>query len=165
MKKFILIFSFFITVSASASSVEIYNFTAYNLNYQFNTVDATSHTYPILWSTNTLLTLTPATGFTDYSNSGGFPFNPTGGSNSPAIVSWVRQTSSTNPQIGTSNAVAQSVFGSSQVFGFLKYYFTGIVFAGNCGPYGDANYQEYNFGQVSIEYIDAGGGNVIYIAQ
>ena len=94
MKKYIAILSFLFTLNVSADTMEIYNFTSYNLNYQFNTVDSSTLSYPILWSTNTLLTLTPAIGFVDYSNSGGFPFNPTGGSNNPAIVSWVRQTTS-----------------------------------------------------------------------
>lgn len=165
MKKYIAILSFVFTLNVSADTMEIYNFTSYNLNYQFNTVDSSTLSYPILWSTNTLLTLTPAIGFTDYSNSGGYPFNPTGGTNNPAIVSWVRQTTSGGAQTATSNTIAQTVFGSSQIIAFLKFSFTGLAFAGNWGPHGDFTYFDYNSGQIILEYIDMGGGDAIFITQ
>ncbi|SCY99236.1 hypothetical protein [Flavobacterium caeni] len=164
MKKYIAIFSLMLGLNTSAATIEVYNLTSYNFNYQLNTVNSSTFSYPILWSTNTLLTLAP--GFwTDYGNSGGFPFNPTSGTNTPAIVSWVRQTVSGGAQTATSNTTAQTVFGTTQVIAFLKYSFTGVAFSGNWGPHGDFPYFNYNSGQIILEYIDMGGGNAIFLAQ
>ncbi len=170
MKKLLLIIGILISSSAFAIQVDLYNYTVYNLNYQINTVNKTSHSYPKLWSTNTLLILTPALQHVEYlQGTGLYPFATlTTPYPNPPVISWVRQTASGASQIATSNSVAQSVFGNSQVFGFLKFSFSGIPFSANLGPWGDnpgTNSYTYNNGQVTLEYIlDDATGDIIYLA-
>ena len=105
--------------------------------------------------TSTYMTLAPL-GIQIYSTPTGFPFDS-------GFDMWQRMATSSSPWIQTTPALAQTLFGSTLIFGKFKFNFENTSFSGNVGELGFADFMYiYNaYWGLSVEYYEVGGNYFI----
>jgi hypothetical protein len=152
MKKFLILLLALCFPLSYGGNIKIYNNTTYSLGYNITAINSVANPYPMAQTsgTSTYMILTPF-GTETYSTPTGFPFDS-------GFDMWQRMVTSLSPWIQTTPALAQTLFGSTLIFGKFKFNFENTSFSGNVGEVGFADFMYiYDvYWGLSVEYFEIG---------